>query len=85
MPLSHPEYLASADWLDEHLDDPSVRVLDVTAKLTSSLENRAAADCIAPSHIPGSLAFDVPSGRGVLSDRDAALPWMWPSPEQFVG
>lgn len=84
MTFSHPEYLVSGEWLAEHLDDPAVRVLDVTAKLTSSLRNRAEVECYAPAHIPGSLAFDVPSGKGVLSDPDASLPWMWPSPQQFV-
>jgi len=84
MSFSRPEYLVSTGWLAEHLDDPSVRVLDVTAKLSSNLENRAAQECFADSHIPGSSAFDVPSGKGVLSNPDAVLPWMWPSPEQFV-
>jgi len=85
MPFTHPEYLVSTSWLAERLNDPDVRVLDVTAKLTSSLENRAEAECFGAAHIPGSLAFDVPSGKGVLSNPDAALPWMWPAPEQFAG
>ena len=84
MPYEHPEYLVSTSWLADHLDDPAVRVLDVTAKLTSSLENRAEAECHAPAHIAGSVAFDVPGGKGVLSNPDATLPWMWPSPEQFA-
>jgi len=84
MTFRHPEYLVTTGWLADHLDDPAVRVLDVTAKLTSSLENRAADECFGLAHIPGSFSFDVASGKGVLSDCDAALPWMWPSPEQFV-
>ncbi len=84
MSFSHPEYLVSTSWLAEHLDDPDVRILDVTAKLTSSLVNRAKEDCFTQEHIPGSHFFDVPSGKGVLSNGDEELPWMWPSPEQFV-
>ncbi len=84
MTFTHPEYLVSTEWLADHLDDPDVRVLDVTAKLTSSLENRAEADCFDLGHIPGSQFFDVPSGKGVLSNPDAGLPWMWPTPPQFI-
>ncbi len=84
MSFSHPEYLVSTSWLAEHLDDPNVCILDVTAKLTSSLVNRAEEDCFALGHIPGSHLFDVSSGKGVLSDVGADLPWMWPSPEHFV-
>ena len=84
MAFEHPEYLVSTGWLADHLDDPGVCVLDVTAKLTSRLENRAADECFAASHIPGSSSFDVASAKGVLSNQDAALPWMWPTPDEFV-
>lgn len=84
MAFTNPDYLVTTDWLANHLDDPNVRVLDVTAKLTSKLENRAEAECYEQSHIPGSLFFDVASGKGVLSDQNAPLPWMWPDPKAFV-
>ncbi len=84
MEFSKPEYLVTTEWLAEHLDRPDVRVLDVTAKLTGKLENRAEAECYRESHIPGSLFFDVPSGKGVLSDQAAPLPWMWPGPDQVI-
>jgi thiosulfate/3-mercaptopyruvate sulfurtransferase len=47
---------------------------------------RAGTDLRAPNGwtITIQKAFDVPSGKGVLSNTDAVLPWMWPSPEQFV-
>ncbi|MFV0526290.1 MAG: sulfurtransferase [Acidimicrobiales bacterium] len=76
--LTHPEYLVSTGWLAARLDDPEIRVLDVTAKLTSSLENQPGAELVAGAHIPGSYPFDVASGKGLLSDPDAVLPWMWP-------
>ncbi len=84
MEFTHPEHLVSTDWLADHLDDPAVRILDVTARLTSALENTAEAACYVDHHIPGSLFFDVASGKGVLSDPDAGLPWMWPAPEQIA-
>lgn len=83
MEFTHPEYLVSTAWLADHLDDPTVRVLDVTAKLSSSLENGGGAELWGEAHIPGSQFFDVPAGRGALSDPDASLPWMWPSPSRF--
>lgn len=79
MEFQRPDYLVSTDWLADHLDDPDVRVLDVTGKLTSKLENRAEIECYQDGHIPGSLFFDVAAGKGVLSNRDAGLPWMWPT------
>src|SRR4051794_21300604 len=82
--FAHPEYLVTTDWLAEHLDDREVVVLDVTAKLTSRLDNGPARDLWAGAHVPGSQFFDVASAKGALSDPDAALPWMWPTPEQFA-
>lgn len=83
MQFAHPEWLVSTEWLAAHLDDPSVRVLDVTAKLSSRLDNGAGAETWREAHIPGSVFFDVPSAKGRLSDPDADLPWMWPSPDRF--
>ncbi len=83
MEFVNPNYLVTTEWLAEHLDD--VVVLDVTAKLTSSLENRAKVECYDAGHLPGSLFFDAASGKGVLSDTESPLPWMWPSEDQFVG
>ncbi len=77
----HPEYLMSVDELAELLASGNIRVLDVTARLTGSLDNAAEERCFNEGHIPGSVFFDVPSAKGVLSDQDADLPWMWPSPE----
>ncbi len=85
MEFSHPEYLVTTEWLAGKLDDPNVRILDVTAKLTSRLENRAEEECYQESHIPGSILFDVPAGKGALSNTDEALPWMWPTPDQISG
>ena len=83
MSFTHPEYLVETDWLADHLDDPRVRVLDVTAMLTRDLHNRAREAWFDQGHIPGSVFFDVASGQGALSDPEASLPWMWPSARQF--
>lgn len=77
-----PKFLVDCDWLAEHLDDANVRILDVTAMLTSKLENLAHDKVFTAGHIPGALFFDVASGKGVLSNPDASLPWTWPSVEQ---
>ena len=80
--FAHPEYLVSTDWLADHHLDPDVRVLDVTARLTSTLDNAAHDRCFVEGHIPGSVAFDSPSAKGALSDPGADLPWMWPTPDR---
>ncbi|MFV0259506.1 MAG: sulfurtransferase [Acidimicrobiales bacterium] len=82
--FTHPEYLVSTEGLAARLDDPDVRILDVTAKLTSSLENQPGVELVAGAHIPGSYPFDVASGHGVLSDPAAGLPWMWPPDERLA-
>jgi len=82
--FQNPQYLVDIDWLADHLGDPEVRVLDVTALLTSSLVNRARTEYFDAGHIPGSMFFDVASAFGELSDPDGSLPWTWPSEEQFA-
>ena len=82
MEFANPRYLVDTDWLEDNL--ANVRILDVTAMLTSKLINRAEVEVFAKSHIPGAIFFDVPSGKGCLSDPDANLPWTWPKPEDFV-
>ena len=84
MELIHPDYLVQPDWLAAHLRDPAVRVLDVTAKLTSKLTNRAREECYDVAHIPGAQFVDVGGGHGEFHDPDAELPWTWPSPERFT-
>lgn len=84
MEFTNPQYLVTTEWLAAHLDDADVRILDVTAMLTGKLENRAEEECYRASHIPGSLFFDVSTGKGVLSNQEESLPWMWPSPDEIT-
>ncbi len=79
----NPDYLVQTGWLAEHLADDAVRILDVTAALTKKLENHAEEQYFARGHIPRSVFFNVAAARGVLSDKDAPLPWTWPSMSQF--
>lgn len=81
--LENPGYLVSTQWLHDHLDDDGLRILDVTAMLTSDLTNIAKEKCYDEGHIPGATLFDVASGQGRLSRKDADLPWTWPTPDEF--
>lgn len=83
MPYANPQYLVEADWLAQHLRDPNLRLFDVTGMLTSKLENTAKERCYDQGHIPGAVFLDVASAKGVPSDPNAPLPWMWPSKAQF--
>jgi thiosulfate/3-mercaptopyruvate sulfurtransferase len=78
-------YLVETDWLEEHLDDPGVRVLECTTILRRGDDGRLQAssgrDAWAASHIPGSVFADLP---GDLSDRGTALRFMMPPAEQFA-
>jgi len=71
-------YLVETEWLNERLDDQSIRILDVTGMLTSELKNVARERAYDEGHIPGAVFFDIASAKGALSDPSAALPWTWP-------
>ncbi|MEP7215839.1 MAG: sulfurtransferase [Anaerolineaceae bacterium] len=80
-------YLATTGWLAEHLDDPNLRILECTVFLRPNADGRPGYVAIpgqdewAEGHIPGSVYADLP---GDLSDRDHALRFMMPPPEQFA-
>ena len=69
--------LVTTDWLASHLDDPTVRVIDVTGHLDEDRRNLAH-DAYLDAHIPGAVWFDVASANGELSDPSSPLPWTWP-------
>ncbi|MDA2944537.1 MAG: rhodanese-like domain-containing protein [Actinomycetota bacterium] len=77
-----PHYLVSADELAGMVGSNGVRVLDVTTRLTSALENTARSKVFDLGHIPGSVFFDVGSAKGAISDPSAELPWMWPDQDR---
>jgi len=77
--------LVSTDWLAEHLEDPDLRVFDVTVHLRPSTSGpyrieSGRADYEA-AHIPGAAFLDLP---GQLSDTASPLPFTMPAVDQLA-
>jgi thiosulfate/3-mercaptopyruvate sulfurtransferase len=70
----HPEALATTEWLAAHLDDPSVRVVDlryyVQMASGGSFRGVSGKEAYHQGHIPGALFVDPVSG---LSDPEDPL------------
>ena len=68
MGYAKPEVLVETDWLEEHLGDPSIRVVEVDEDT----------EAYAKGHIPGSVGWDwfidlqAPVGRDYISQRGLA-------------
>ena len=77
-PADDPKTLVSTDWLERHLKDPDLRVLDASWYLPTS--GRDAKAEYAAAHIPGARFFDIDE----IADLRSALPHMAPPPEKFV-
>ncbi len=65
---AHPELLAEPDWLWEHRDDPSLRIIDC-----------ASLDKYERAHIPGAVGLPV---HPWIKDRDEGVHVM--GPEAFA-
>lgn len=80
-----PEYLVQTDWLAEHLDDPSLRVLECTTILHPMPDGGYRAESgratWAAGHIPRSGFADL---TGELSDSTSSLRFMMPPAEQLA-
>jgi len=63
---AHPEALASTEWLAEHLDDPTVRVIAM-----SDFRQPTYKDSYMAGHIPGAIYLN---GMTELSDPASAVP-----------
>jgi thiosulfate/3-mercaptopyruvate sulfurtransferase len=70
--------LVSTEWLERHLGDPHVRVLDASFKMPGATP-RPNEDYLA-AHIPDAVFFDVDA----VADRRSSLPHMYPAAEQFA-
>jgi thiosulfate/3-mercaptopyruvate sulfurtransferase len=69
--------LVSADWLEAHLADPDIKILDCTWHHPSTnLDGRTQ---FRGRHLPRAVHFDIDS----ISDLANPLPHMLPSPEDF--
>ncbi len=83
-PAPMPDTLVTAEWLNEHLDDPNLVVLDCTVSVEQG-ENglviesgRAGYDA---GHIPGAGFADL---MGPLADSGSPHMYAVPSPEEFA-
>lgn len=70
--------VVSTAWLADHLNDPTVKVLDGTYHLPTAKRDGNAE--FLERHIPGALRFDIDD----VCDPDDPLPHMIPSPERFA-
>jgi thiosulfate/3-mercaptopyruvate sulfurtransferase len=73
-----PRTLVSTAWLEAHLKDPDLRVLDASWYLPDSGSDAKAE--FAVQHIPGARFFDIDE----ISDARSALPHMAPVSEKFM-
>ena len=82
----HPEFIVETSWLANHLNDPSVRVLDCTTHLMPPTKG-GPYDVVSgradyeKSHIPGAGFADLDHD---LSDKNHRLHFMLPSKEYFA-
>ncbi|MGA0777867.1 MAG: sulfurtransferase, partial [Gemmobacter sp.] len=78
MTKDDPRTLVSTAWLQAHLEDPDLRILDASWYLPQM--GRDAQAEYAAGHIPGARFFDIDE----MSDHRSALPHMAPPPEKFI-
>ena len=69
-----PKTLVSTNWLETHLKDPDLRILDASWYLPSA--GRDAKAEYREAHIPGARFFDIAFEAGRLPDR---------APQQRIG
>ncbi|SFE80132.1 sulfurtransferase [Alteribacillus iranensis] len=79
-------YIVSTEWLDNHLDDPHVRVLDATTYLKHPekdgyYELWSGKEAYDKEHIPGAVFADL---YEELSDPQSEFAFTLPSREEFV-
>jgi len=84
MTSASPQYLVETDWLQTHLEDPQLRILDCTVFLRPAeggVRPESGRTVWAQGHIPGSGFADLLAD---LSDRNSPLPVMLPPADQFA-
>lgn len=75
---SNPKTLVSTDWLENHLRDPDLRILDASWYLPDAGRNGRAE--YEKAHIPGARFFDIDD----ISDQRSDMPHMAPPVEKFM-
>ncbi|PZQ97886.1 MAG: 3-mercaptopyruvate sulfurtransferase [Cereibacter sphaeroides] len=78
MAADDPKTLVSTAWLEAHLSDPDLRVIDASWYLPDA--GRDPKGEYLAAHIPGARFFDIDE----ISDQRSALPHMAPPPEKFI-
>jgi thiosulfate/3-mercaptopyruvate sulfurtransferase len=73
-----PQALRSTEWLEEHLYDPGLRIVDGSFHLPGSGRDPRAE--YAAGHIPGAVFFDIND----VCDPSSPLPHMLPPPDLFA-
>ena len=79
------QYLVETDWLEDHLNDPDLRIIDATltlvpdAKKTYRIQSELSA--WEAAHIPGSCYVDL---QQQLSKNDSVLRFTFPDSQQFA-
>lgn len=76
--------LVETSWLQDHLEDPALRIFDCSVGLTlvdGTMRAESGRSVWAAGHIPGSGFADLIED---LSDRTAKFPFMLPSDAQFA-
>jgi thiosulfate/3-mercaptopyruvate sulfurtransferase len=71
------ELLVSPHWLEQHLADPKVKIVDASWYLPT--QNRDAKAEFLSGHIPGAVFFDIDA----IADRSTDLPHMLPDEPTF--
>lgn len=84
MGYPNDRYVVETDWLEEHLEDPDLRILDcsVDHRLTEegAFEFTPARGTWESGHIPGASFVDF---NREASDPESELPFMLPPPDAF--
>lgn len=78
MAESNPKTLVTTDWLEAHLRDPDLRILDASWYLPDAGRNGRAE--YEKAHIPGARFFDIDD----VSDQRSEMPHMAPPVEKFM-
>jgi thiosulfate/3-mercaptopyruvate sulfurtransferase len=84
MSISNTRYLVETDWLETHIDDPNIRILDCTTFLRASEDGyhlESGLQSWEKAHIPGSVFADLSTD---LSDQDSRVLFMIPPAEMFA-
>ncbi|MEZ2131466.1 MULTISPECIES: 3-mercaptopyruvate sulfurtransferase [unclassified Sinorhizobium] len=71
-------FVVSADWVEERLGAPDIRIVDAAWYLPTQKRDGKAE--YAAGHIPGAVFFD----QDAIADHSTNLPHMLPSPEFFA-